>query len=268
MTDTQNTGVVTAPKPWVYEGDRHFFEVGADNMAKCSLMAQAIAVQVNPETGKQFKVIVFDKEWPSDAGAAILPLARNEERVIDGEKATKRILHAVMVWPYFGIESVQSHKDGAGYLRELVQEDQASRILNPTRRQPWEKMSDTDWANVLASCPATVSGHIEGMAADRGTVKAYMEAAKDLLPHLKKMHAVFAQMQAPFLRQLLSSAALAKSFAAGLEAKGFFVGLIDKLEAITKAKGMPTDIYTQWRETRDEAVIESVDDLDIASLGI
>lgn len=262
-TPTNMTPAVPAV-PKVYEGDRQFYPAGPEGEAKATEVTKWIAGQTNPETNKPFNVKVYDKgEWPIGAGYAILPLARNEERTVDGEKTTKRILHAVLVWPYFGIEAVQAHKDGNEYLSQLVQEDQAARILNPTRRQPWEK----DVFNIEA-CPQSLNDHIEGMAADRGTVKAFMDAAKVILPKLREAHPAFKQMQPPFLRQLLSSKALATSFSAGLEAKGFFVGLIGALETVTKAAGGPVDIYQQWRDTRDEQVIEALDDLDLASLSL
>lgn len=256
-----------APEPWKYQGERLYFEPA--EIQKAAETATAISQQVDETTKRPITVLTYQGDaWPTGAGIAILPLARNEDFNVTSsggkvEKVTRRVMHAVVVWPWFTSEAVMTHKDGGDYIRSVIQDDQAARILNPLRKQRWEK-GEFD----LSGCPKALSDHIEGMAADRGTVKAYMEAAKELLPHLKKMHAIFAQMTPQFLRQLLSSAALARSFSAKLEEKGFFTGLIDKLEAITKKAGGNLDIYIQWRVTRSEAAAASVDDLDLAQLGV
>lgn len=240
-----------------YSEQREFFEPA--DVAKAEERAQAIA------TNLKIKVIAFDQDWPEGAGAMILPLARNETRVVekDGKKVeeTGRKTHAIVVWPYFPPELVRNANGGESYIRSLVQSDQAASVLNPFRRQDWAKDSLD-----VSSCPVTLQDHIEGMRGDRGVIAPYFEACKVILPQLKEKSKAFAAFTPPYLRQLLQSAPMARQLAPKLEERGMFAIIIDKLEAYTKAKGGNVEIYQKWRDTRDQEAEVNLDDLNLDDL--
>jgi hypothetical protein len=253
------TPTASEPAKWVYDEDRYFF--GPNESDKAVEMAQKIA-----DSGT--KVIQLEGDWPVGAGFAILPIARNEtvKTTVDGkvEEITKRKLHAVLLWPFYGLDSLQTAQGGADYVSQVVQADQAARILNPLRRQRWEK-GEFD----ISSCPKLISEHIEGMAGDRGVIKPYLEAAKELLPVLKEKYPkVFGSFTPALLRTFLQSKAAATAFSAQLETKGLFVQIIGKLESITAKAGGNVEIYQRWRETREQDEAINVDDVSLDSLSI
>ena len=58
----------------------------------------------------------------------------------------------------------------------------------------------------------------------------------------------------------------AKSVAETLEAKGIFVYLIDQFIAAAEKKGEPTDIFTTWKQTREQATFVPDEDIDLGDL--
>lgn len=255
-------GTAEAATEFNYSESREFFEPA--DLEKAQARANAIS-QNMPDVS----VIGFSGDWPAGAGACILPLARNEARDVlkdgkpTGEKETYRKTYAVLVWPYFPYEAVVAANGGEAYLRTVLQADQAAAILNPLRRQRWEK-SEFD----TSSCPTSLQDHIEGMRGDRGIIAPYMEAAKKLLPKLKEMSAAFAAFTPQSLRQILQSKPMAMQFAPKLEEKGFWLGIIDKLEAVTKADGGNVEIYQRWRDTRDQEAEIDLDTLTLDDLKV
>lgn len=254
---TENTASEAATA-FTYNEDREFFS--ASELEKAAARAQEIANNV-----PGIRVLNFTADWPEGAGAAILPLARNETvQDAKGNKENKRVLKAILVWPIYSLDAIQNATGGEDYLRSIVLSDQAAAILNPMRRQSWEGENGFD----VSSCPVTLQDHIEGMRGDRGVIAPYMEAAKLLLPKLKESSAAFAAYNPHTLRQMLQSSAMAKQLAGALEAKGFFVKIIDKLEAITKQLGGNVEIYQRWRDTRDQEAATDLADFDLDDLKV
>lgn len=246
-------------EPFKYEGERYTF--GPAEMDK----AEELAAKIN---ASGVPVVQYPREvWPQGAGVGLIPLAKTEERTVVSEgKATSekyRKTHAVLAWPVFPVEMIlQAGPDAVAYLGSLSAADQMQRILGPLRKQDWANPGALD----LSSIVDTLQAHIEGQQAGQGIVKAYNDAAIKLLPTIKKMHALFAHFTPQIMRQYLSSKALANAFSKEIEDKGFWVGLIDKLENVAKSNGAPTDIFQQWRETRDEATIDDLDSIDLSKL--
>lgn len=255
---TQETNASANADTFKYEGERYVF--GPAEMDKAGELAQKINATV--------PVIQYPgANWPNGAGVALIPMANTQKRtvLVDGKPTEEkyRKTHAVLAWPIFPLDQIIAlGAEGAKYLENLTQADQMQRILGPIRKQEWDNLDKLD----LSSIVDTLQAHIEGQQAGQGIVKAFNDAAIKLLPSLKKMHKLFAAFTPQQLRQYLSSKALATAFNADIEAKGFWLGIIDKLEAITKEAGGPVEIYQQWRDTRDEATIDDLDTISLDNL--
>lgn len=260
VTDTATGAAPAVPEPFAYNEDRYFFT--ASDLEKGGALVNQIAAQKDAAGLPVYNVVSWSEAWPENAGLTILPLARNETRNKGtAQEETSRRCYAVLVQPFWGLDAVMSHPKGAEYLSQIIQADQAARMLNPMRKQDWEHGKFD-----ASGCPKSLSDHIEGMAADGGAVKTYNEIVKLLLPSLKQMAAVFKNFTPAILRQYLSNAAVARNFAAQLEDNGFWLKIIDKLEAEAKARGMNAEIFQQWRDTRDQQVEVDLAELDLSSL--
>lgn len=206
--------------------------------------------------------------WPDGAGCAVLPIAKREPGA-DGVNVNR--LYGFIAWPYFALQELvgvlpEGMTDEAKkYLSSMVENDQATRILNPLRKQEIEKAIGPDGKVKLdlTGLPRTVKEHLEGVQTSHGMLKGYNEVAKDYLAALKKSNALFKNFTVQMLRQFMSSSAMARSFNAQVEEIGYWSQLIDKMEATAKERGLPTEIFEQWRNTRDEG-----DEIDLSSLSI
>lgn len=259
VTTTDDSAVKPA-EPFSYDEDREFFEVS--ELQKGAEKVGNIVNQKNEDGSAKYHVVSWEGDWPEGAGMAILPLARNET-LHKGTKdeVTARRCFAVMVWPYWGLDAVMSHENGAKYLASIIEADQAARILNPMRKQAWEegKFDPT-------SCPKSLADHIEGMAADGGAVKSYNELAKVMLPSLKGMSPVFKNFNPALLRQYLSNAPLARSFSAEIEDSGFWVKIIEEMKAAAIKANMNAEVFDQWLATRNEQQAVDLTKLDLSKL--
>lgn len=276
-----------AADPTKYDGSRLFYP-GADKLAEAIAKAQEIArqnIRVVPwgseevkdangnVTGTRNKPGVT---WPQGAGAAIIPVAKNVERTVpkldkDGKptgetsKVNERQVFTVLLWPLYSLDQIASHKDGDAFLRELVFNTQANAVLTPLRRQRVDK-GELD----ITSLPSTLDEVVEGTAGERGLYKSYNELAKPMLDKLKGLPfgRAFSHMTPQFLRQYLSSAAMAKSFSPEFEAKGFWTKVLDSFIVAAKAKGLSTEVFDQWKATRDAAEDIDLSSVDVSSLSL
>lgn len=251
------TGTTTEPAKFEYNEAREFFM--PDESAKAEARVNEIASNLPNIT-----VLSFDGEWPEGAGVCILPLSRNEKvKDAQGQEQSMRKLHAIQVWPWHTLASIRNSAGGEAYIEQVIRAEQAASILNPMRRQRWEK-GEFD----VSSCPVSLQDHIEGMRQDKGVIAPYMEACKVLLPQLKEKSKIFAAFTPQYLRTLLQSKPMAMQFNAKLEEKGFFVELINTLKQITTLQKGNTEIYDRWIATRDAEQEVSVDDLDLDDLDL
>ncbi len=226
-------------------------------------------------------------QWPTGAGAAVLPFTRrvtrnvaNSAGVLEATKTTELV--AVFVWPIFPLNTIlgftlpdNCNADGVEYLRTGIYADQANRILNPLRRQRiGETKTDAAGNRTLvvpvpdmSSVPKAVKDHVEGMATEKGELKAFNEIAKDFIGKLRALSPVFSIFSPQTLRQMLSQATIAKSFNAQLEADGFWTDLIGVMEAEAKLKGIANvSVYQRWRDTRNEGEEIDLTKINIAAL--
>lgn len=249
-----------APVKFEYDEDRYFFPVS--EREKGSAFVNQIASQTNEKGEAKYAIVPWEGDWPEDAGISVLPLARNFTfNKGTADEKTERVCYAVEVWPYWELDAVMKHPKGAEYLSQIIRADQAARILNPMRKQDWEHGKFDP-----AGCPKTLNDHIEGMAADGGAVKTYNEMAKLLLPSLRNMAVVFKNFTPAYLRQLLSNAAVARTFSAKLEDGGFWLQIIDQMEAEAKKQGLNAEIFQTWRDTRNQQAEVDLDQLDLSKL--
>ncbi len=87
-----------------------------------------------------------------------------------------------------------------------------------------------------------------------------------MLPSLKGISPVFKNFTPALLRQYLSNAPLARSFSAEIEDSGFWLKIIDEMEAAAKKAGMNAEVFQQWRDTRDEQAKIDLTKLDLSKL--
>lgn len=250
----------------VWNGEREFFAPA--DLGKMKERAKFLVT--TPHNGRLIYMAGWSTEWPEGAGGAILPLAKNFKK--PGEDTATRTIYGILVYPIWPADAYLAQNDageplvtgGEDYVKQLVLSAQAVAILNPLRRQNVE----TNVGLTFDGLPSSMAQHIEGMDTERGTVKAYMEAAKEYLPTLKKRHMMFNQFTAPILRQMCSNANAAKEFSAGFEQRGGWLHIIDILEKITIRQGGNPEIYQTWRDTREDAKSDDQDlaDMDLESL--
>ena len=258
--------------------DRMFFPAGSEGLTRAVNYATAVANYGDSkgevdEDGNQIGVPVVQSEkpdWPENMGAAVLPLTKRiEVRNAQGEASKVTKLYGAMLWPFPDYDAIMAHPSGPDVVRNLVAANMAQNVLNPLRRQNFDRFNEDGSLDIdLSSVPWTIEDFLERTdTGDRSIYKGYNEAVKEVLKTLKAKSDAFKYLTPQLVRQFMESKAMAEASFPQLEAKGFWVGLLDTMQTMAANAGHPVEIFDTWKATRDETVVGAdLDDLDLADL--
>jgi len=263
MTEATNA-TDTAAEKFSYDGERIFFSA-AD-------LASGLVVETAEKiTALNIPAVTYNKPWPDNAGAVIIPLRKRVEKqgAKEGDpKETK--LFGILLWPSWSLQDVLAHDKGAENLEEIWRESQVKSITSALLRTDFSVLGKTNPQTNqpheidTSGCPDSLRDILEGVTGDRGKFKSYNAAIANILPKLKKMNeAIFKHMSPPQIRQFLSSQSHAKALAPELEANGFWAKLITVLEDEAKRLDMSTEIFNEWRTTREAPTTEQSINFDV-----
>lgn len=185
-----------------------------------------------------------DKDFPEGYGLAILPIkTRHASR---GNVVTGM---AIVALP--DPVEVEAHDKGKEFIRNCVIDAELAKVANAVRPR-----SD---GSTAASVPYTVEDFITSARAAE-SLAAFRELAPSYVKALKKQK--MSIMTATILRQVLSSAQFAAQQFPTVAAEKW-EGVLDKMIARAKSKGLEPGIMDHWKETRATSTVEMGDfDLD------
>ncbi len=191
----------------------------------------------------------FDPEKdqvPDGYGLAIVPIA---ERIANAN-VTVSLVIAVAPDP----ELIAGHEKGAAYIRETITDSFLTKIANAARPKP---------NGSIGTLPKTVEEYIERRKG-KESLKVFTELAPGYVKALREKGLRVLTQQ--LLRQVLQSAVFSTQFNPALEDKGTWNTVLTKMIARAKTKGLDPAVLINWQETRDEAEMVNVEELDIDAL--
>lgn len=112
--------------------------------------------------------------------------------------------------------------------------------------------------------PAELDAFFERASRGEG-LKAFLDVAKSAVKYLKEQG--FKKMDVNTLRNIFMSEQFAKARYPRIEQTAW-LAIMDMMEKTAKAGALDTSIYTTWRNTRGEAGLDDVDELDLSGLGL
>ena len=187
-----------------------------------------------------------EKEFQSGYGIAIVPVSKraNKENVIVG----------VCIAAIPDLESVQQHENGKQFVQDAVVGNMIAKLANAVRPR-------ANTGESAASIPFSIEDFITSNRQE-GVLQAYRAYASSYVKVLKDKGLKF--LTDSILRQTLQSAAFAEQqFPSVPQDK--WVQVLDSMIARAAKEGMAPGMLTDWKSTRDSAVLQDRD-VDLSEL--
>ena len=216
---------------------------GAAYLENVASLGLDIRTNFNPDDGV-----------PQDMGLYVIPLQRRADPKKDGEKAEGNITIGVAVCAVPSIGQLQADNRGDAFILGAVLRQYETKIIASIRPRSDGKMPPE------GAMPKTLDDFVENRR-EVTTYGAFSDLAKVYVPELKKKMAFITPV---VLRQCFQSKAYAQSFPAVSDE--FWIKLLDVFIAKGNAKKLDVSVLVNWKETRDEAVIDAAADVNLDEL--
>ncbi len=192
----------------------------------------------------------FDREteFPEGYGIALLPI---KERVGDRGNVVRGLCVAAMPDP----DTLAQHEKGAAFIREAVVSNFLAKLANAVRPRSAGQSAP--------SAPFTVEDFITSARAAE-SLASFRELAPQYVKALKKKG--LSIITSPILRQVLTSAQFAEQQFPHIDGAKWD-GVLAKMIAKAKVKGLDPGIMEHWVSTRAETEI-NMGDFDLDGLDV
>jgi len=230
------------------------------NMAeleKAGPMIEAVIAAVQKEQGVEDALIKtnfdMEKEFPEGYGVVIQPINQKVEREVDGKKKKIVEVIGVAIGAIPDYDAIMADKDGAEWARLAVYTAMIQKFANATREDASDEL---------------VPFAIEDFCTSRrpeGVLNGYREVAPKMIAALKKQGMKW--LTDAIFRQCLTSSAYAEQTFPNVAQEKWEL-IIDKMiEACSKSE-ISAGVMVDWKETRKNAGLPDIKDIDLSGLDI
>ena len=186
------------------------------------------------------------QDFPSGYGLGVIPISKRENE--------QNVLVSVAVCAIPDLALVANDEEGQKFIRTAVIDTFMNKAANAFR----ERADGT----VAASAPYSLEDFITRRT--RGeSVKTFTTLAPHFVKALKQKGLKF--LTAQLLRQILQSASFAGQIAATVPQEKW-VDVLDIMIGKASEAGLDTQILENWKSTRNEAELQSIEDEDFTDL--
>jgi len=221
------------------------------------------AGQVQAVAPDGLPVVEFKEDWPTGYGMLIQVLSQEVTVQENGEAVKRRNPTSIVIWPVPTRELLLTTDEGKSFLDEAVNKELAHRCVRPLR-------GVTAPLTVIGELPRSVHDFAVSTRGSGGIYKPFNDLSGPVLKSLKSNNDAFKVFTPQMLRECLEYASRAKSLYPQHEEHGLFVMVLDIFIQTAAANQIPTDLFEDWKATRDTKESEAIDfdGIDLSALSV
>lgn len=197
----------------------------------------------------------YDESIPVVSNFSADNLPEQNERVIVVKTSSKKGVEGTSIISVWAIPTLDEiAKLDAGWIEDEVYSKLATKLTNSALR------SD---APMSLSYPRSVNDFITSRRGGGTSKKVFNAICKYIITTLKKAGVKITKSE---LVDALQSTDYAKDRFATVEERGYFVKFLEAAVAMAKKKGESGSDFMHYLETRDDVVLDTVDDVDLDAI--